>query len=100
MGEMYGVKCSKCDNSFSIDLGHGMAGCAFFETDEETGNPYFYGEIEHQHILSDVENIMNTWDDVEEDEQVYQRRSEWFGHGSAQYLCQECGQLYNKFFLH
>ena len=97
MGEIFGVKCSKCDFTFSVNLGHGMAGCAFFEIDEETKKPYFYGEIKYQQVLSDVEHIMDTWDNVEEDENAYAWRSDWFRHGSGQYLCQECGQLHNKF---
>jgi len=97
MGEMYGVKCSKCDNSFPINIGHGMAGCDFFEIDEETRKPYFYGCIEYQPILSYVENIMNSWEYVEEDEQAFPWRSEWFSHGSAQYLCQKCGQIDNNY---
>ena len=99
MGEIFGVKCSKCDYSFSANIGHGMLECGFLEINNETEKPYFYGYIKDKKIITDIENILDTWDDVSEDDSTYPWRSEWFGHGSAQYLCQECGQLHNKFFF-
>jgi len=99
MGEMYGVKCSKCDISFPINVGHGMLGCEFFEIDERTKKPYFYGYTKNEEIISDIERILDTWDDVVEDDNASAWRAEWFSHGSAQYLCQKCGCIDNNLYF-
>ena len=78
MGEIYGVTCSKCDNSFPVNIGHGMAGCGFFEIDDGAGKPYFYSYIENDQTLADIENILKAWDNVTEDNKPHAWRSEWF----------------------
>ena len=99
MGQKYGVKCSQCDFSFPVNIGHGMLGCCFFETNIRTGKPYFYGYIKSKRTIADIERIRETWIEVIEDETVYEKRKQWRGHGSAQYLCPKCGRMHNKFFF-
>ena len=99
MGTMFGVKCSKCDYRFEANIGHGFLWCGFFELDVDTEKPYYYGYIKSKKILTRIENILETWDDVHEDKSLYSKRDQWHGHGSAQYLCPKCGKLHNKFYF-
>ena len=99
MGTVISTKCEHCDFTFNANIGQGFRGCGFFELDHKTGKPYYYGYIKSQKILADIERIVDTWDVVDEDEDLYHLRREWSGHGSAQYLCSKCGRLHNKFFF-
>ena len=99
MGHMFGVRCGQCDYKFQANIGHGFLGCGFFEPDYDTGKPWYHSYITSKKIISDIEGILETWDDVREDEDAYEQRDEWHGHGSAQYLCPKCGRLHNKFFF-
>ena len=99
MGDLYGVKCSKCEYRFQVDVGHGFDGCGFFEVNSDTGKPYYYRHIRSKRILDDVNRILETENDVREDDLAYEQRREWQGHGSAQYLCEQCGRLFNRYYF-
>jgi len=97
MGEIFDVKCGQCDYKFRTDVGHGLRGCGFFETNPETNKPYYYDYIRSKKIIADINNIVETQNDVEED--AYAHRKQWHGHGSAQYFCRKCRKLHNKFYF-
>ncbi|MCL2722331.1 MAG: hypothetical protein FWD47_13460 [Treponema sp.] len=99
MGKKYGIKCGKCDFSFLVNIGHGMRDSSFFEIDENTGKPAFHNYIRSKKTLSEIEHVCGIWTDIQEDYSVYEKRTEWHGHGSAQYICKKCGRLHNKFFF-
>ena len=99
MGSIFGVKCEKCDYRFTVDIGHGFLGCGFFEPGLKSEKPRFYDYINSKRILSDIEELIETKNDVWEDKEAYSRREQWRGHGSAQYICPNCGRLHNKFYF-
>ena len=99
MGNKFDIKCERCDYSFTANVGHGFRGCGFFETNPDTGKPYFNEYIKSKKILADVNRILNTEKNVHEDEIAYGHRISWRGHGSAQYLCPKCGRFHNNFYF-
>ena len=96
---MYKVKCSRCFYHFIVNKGHGFDDCEFFEENPDTGKPYYYGYIDNKSIIDDVDNILEIWESVVENEEAYSKNNGWHGHGSAQYLCPKCGRLHNKFYF-
>jgi len=99
MGKIFGVKCSDCDYEFSANVGHGMAGCGFFEYSTNSGKPDYYDYIKDEKIIADIDRLVETAEDLREDTDKYSKHVNWWGHGSAQYYCKHCNILHNRFYF-
>ena len=99
MGQVLGVRCKQCGYHFEATVGHGRMECGFFETSSVTNKPVFYNYIDDKVILSEIEHILAAKIGVQEDKETYSGRTEWRGHGSAQYYCSECKHIEDHFYF-
>jgi ribosomal protein S27E len=97
MGEQYRIRCKKCNYSYTVDIGHGMDACGFFEPSCWDERPCYYSYFEEPHIIHDIEDLLAKYGSALSEDFTAPATKEWNGHGRFLYVCPKCQKLHTKF---
>jgi len=99
MGEGIFFGCKQCGYEFSIDFGCGFFNWLFLEMDTKTNKPFYHSLIESADVIAEVDRILETEENVREDNEAYDNPRARKHKGLAAYYCQSCKTVKNNYFF-